>query len=120
MLRSILAVLAGYAVFTAIADFLFPLWILPSLEPVAAEDLLWLELAAGFVAAVAAGLVAVTVAARRRWKHVQMLVALLLIAAAVKLFWSTGAEPAWFQLVSIGAQVVGAFMGGSLKRGSRL
>lgn len=120
MLRSILAILTGYAVFTAIADLLFPFWVLPRLEDASAEDLLWLTLIGCFVAAAAAGWVAVTVAARRRWKHVQALVALLLVAAAIRLLWSAGAEPMWFQIATIGSQVVGVFVGGSLKRGSRL
>lgn len=121
MIRSLLAVLVGYAVLAAVVLLLFYLWFAgaqPAEPPT--RDFLFLALGVGFVAAVAGGWVTALVAPGHRWKHIQGLAALVLLVAAVNLFWSAGLEPLWFQLGNIAAGVVGVFVGGSLKRGSRL
>lgn len=121
MIRSLLAVLVGYAVLAAVVLVFFFLWF-EGAEPAEppSRDFLFLALGVGFAAAVAGGWVTALVAPGHRWKHIQGLAALVLLVAAVNLFWSAGQEPLWFQLGNIGVAVVGVFVGGSLKRGFRL
>ena len=120
-IRSVLAVLAGYAVLTAVVLLLFFLWsggAEPTETPT--RDFMLLALGVGFVGAVAGGWVTAVLAPGHRWKHVQGLAAVILLVAAVNLFWAAGDEPLWFQLGNIGLGVAGVFVGGSLKRGLRL
>lgn len=120
-IRSLLAVLAGYAVLTAVVLLLFFLWsggAEPTETPT--RNFMLLALGVGFVGAVAGGWVTATLAPGHRWKHIQGLAAAILLVAAVNLFWAAGDEPLWFQLGNIAVGVVGVFVGGSLKRGLRL
>lgn len=121
MIRSVLAVLAGYAVLAAVVLLLFFVWS-GGEKPVdpPTRDFMLLSLGVGFVAAVAGGWVTARIAPGHRWKHIQALAAVILLLAAVNLFWTAGREPLWFQLGNIAVGVVGVFVGGSLKRGSRL
>jgi DMSO/TMAO reductase YedYZ heme-binding membrane subunit len=121
MFRSILAVVAGYAVLAVGIVLLFSVGFGGARpEGLPTRNFLLLAIGAGFVAAVAGGWVTVWIARGHRWKHIQALAALILLLAAVHLFWTAGEEPLWFQLGNIAAGVTGVFVGGSLKRGSRL
>lgn len=125
MIRSLLAVLAGYAVLTAVVLLLFFLWF-EGAEPTEApteaptRNFMLVALGVGFIGAVVGGWVTALLAPGHRWKHIQGLAAAILLVAAVNLFWAAGDEPLWFQLGNIGVGVVGVFVGGSLKRGLRL
>jgi hypothetical protein len=121
MIRSLLAVLVGYAVLAAVVFLLPSLWLggAQPAEPLT-RNFLFLTLGAGLVAAVAGGWVTVLIAPGHRWKHIQGLAAVVLLVAAVNLLWSAGQGPLWFELGKIGLQVAGVFVGGSLKRGLRL
>lgn len=128
MFRSLLAVLAGYAVLAAAIGlfFYFSLGAQPVSPP--SRKFLFVALGVGLVAAAAGGWVTTLLAPGKRWKHVQGLVALILGMAAadligmdtVNLIWMAGQEPRWFQLGHLAAAVAGVVLGGSLKRGGRL
>ena len=120
MFRSLLAVLVGYAVLAAVIGFVFYLWLGAQPANPPSRKFLYVVLGVGFVAAVAGGWVTALLAPGKRWKHVQALVALILVMAAVNLVWTAGREPLWFQIGNIAAAVAGVVLGGSLKRGGRL
>jgi len=128
MFRSLLAVLVGYAVLAAVIGLLFYLWLGAQPDTPPSRKFLFVALGVGFVAAVAGGWVTALLAPGKRWRHVQGLVALILVMAAVdligmdsvNLIWMAGQEPRWFQLGLLAAAVAGVVLGGSLKRGGRL
>jgi|GEM_PF-6115008 len=120
MFRSIFAVVLGYAALAAGPNLLPFLGLSPDpATPLTSEPVL-LALAVGFAAAVVGGWMTALIAPSRRWKHIQVVVLLVLLAAAVKLLWARGGMPLSYEIAALATSVVGAFVGGSLKPGRRL
>lgn len=120
MFRSIFAVVLGYAALASGSGLLLWLGLAPDPSaPLATEGTL-IGLALRFATAVVGGWLTAMIAPGRRWRHIQIVVVLVLLAAAIQLLWSRGQMSLAYELVALGAVVAGVFVGGSLKPGNRL
>ena len=128
MLRSVLAVIAGYVVLavtvmigTAAAAAAFGLPVLP--DPAAAAPMpgtgyLALNLVVSALGAAAGGWVAAHLARRRPVAHATVLAVLLLAAGIAMLGRPQPGQPSWYPTVLLVLGPVGALLGGLL-RGTR-
>lgn len=120
MFRSIFAVVLGYAALASGAGLLGWLGLTPDpAAPLVGEES-FIALSIGFATAVVGGWLTAMIAPGRRWKHIQVLVLLVLVAAGIRLMWSRGQMPLSYELAALAATVIGVFVGASFKPGSRL
>jgi hypothetical protein len=127
MVRSILAVIAGYAtlvlgvgVFLAFLLFLFP-GAFPA-EPGPYTGPVWilvLELAFSGVVAVGGGYVCGLVAGRAELKHALVLVGLMIVLGLASAAFEAGLKPLWSSLAMPVVGALGVLLGAKLRRGHR-
>ena len=114
MLRSIVAVVAGYAVFGASAAILFPL---TGRDPHAQAPMTFLVLAIvyGMVFAAAGGYAAAAIAARKPRVHAAIVGALIAVGAVVSIV-AAPSDAQWSQLAALFLMAPAAAGGGMLWR----
>jgi hypothetical protein len=114
VLRSIVAVVAGYAVFGASAAILFPL---TGRDPHAQAPMtfvIWTSVY-GIVFAAAGGYAAAAIAPRKRRVHAAIVGALIAVGAAVSLV-AAPSDARWSQLAALFLMAPAAAAGGMLRR----
>lgn len=109
MIRSVLAVVAGYVVICAVV--LGFSWLLPP-ETLA---LRMLFVAYGFVAAVLGGYVAAALAGRSSFRHAAALAGAGVTLAILSLVFSVDDDPLWFHLANTAVPAGGVLVGGWLR-----
>ena len=114
MLRSIVAVVAGYAVFGASAAILFPL---TGRDPHAPAPMTFLIFTTmyGIVFATAGGYAASAIALRKPRVHAAIVGALIAVGAVVSLLAAPG-DARWSQLAALLLMAPAAAAGGMLRR----
>src|SRR5262249_54559793 len=120
MVRSILAVIAGYlvlALFIGVVDFIISR-ISPEHFPNGADPAVhWMivELVCGLALLIAGGYVTAKLARRAELKHALALGIFAVVMALVSLFVYHGKQPAWFQGVILLGAIPAALAGGRLR-----
>jgi hypothetical protein len=109
MIRSVLAVVAGYVVICAIV--LTFSWLLP---PTTVGSRM-LFVAYGFLAALTGGYVAAVLAGRAPFRHAVALACAGVTLALLSLVFSLEEEPLWFHLANTAVPTAGVLLGGWLK-----
>jgi hypothetical protein len=115
LLRSILGVVAGYAVFALCT---FGLFVLTGRDPhdVQSVGFTVLSIVFGMIAAAAGGYVAAAIASGAPRAHAGIVAALIALGATASLISQPGTTARWSQLSALLLMAPAAFVGGSLKR----
>lgn len=114
MLRSVLAVVAGYAVFAVAAFAFFSLSGQPPHQPAPTAVMLG-SIAVGMVAALAGGYLAAWLAAQRPFAHGIAVAGVLALGATVSLVKTLGHGAIWSQLAALVLMAPCAVGGGWLR-----
>ena len=123
MVRSILAVVAGYLVmFLGVSlFFVFAMAVgfgeMPR-DPAAFQPPAWLyvaEVVFGTLAALGGGYVCVWVARRRQQRHLLVLAAVIVVLGVVSAFAESGLKPLWSSIAVVVTGALGAVAGGWLR-----
>jgi hypothetical protein len=113
MLRSVLGVVIGYAIFAAAAVLLFRV---ANRDPRVAASVVWMigSIAYGIMFAFLGGYVAARIAARRPIFHAGVVALILLIGAILSFVVRTGGGAIWIELAAVFLMTPAAFLGGVL------
>ena len=114
MLRSIVAVVAGYAVFGASAAILFPLTGRDPHAQAPMTFMIW-TIVFGIVFAAAGGYAAAAIAPRKPRAHAAVVGALIAVGAAVSLV-AAPSDARWSQLAALFLMAPAAAAGGTVRR----
>lgn len=114
MIRSVLAVVAGYAAM-AIAVMLLFVIVLYSPEHQPGVAFMLGAIAFAFLAAILGGFVAALVARRAPMRHALGLAGLCVSMWIVSAIGSSGKEPLWFQVCNLVVMLAGVLAGGYLR-----
>lgn len=120
MLRSILAIIAGYATFAIPIMILFLVWFGvpdPNNLPTPSMAFMLFSIVFGFAFAIAGGYVAALIAQRLEMKHAYFLSGVMVVLAVISMFTAAGKEPFWYQLANLIVGVAGVLLGGSIRAG---
>ena len=109
MIRSVLAVIAGYVVICVVVLSL------SSLYPPVTFGFMMLFIAYGFVAAAMGGYVTAALAGRYHLRHAIVLAAVGVTLAILALVFSLHEEPLWYQLANMAVPTAGVLLGGWVK-----
>ncbi|HKV08809.1 MAG TPA: hypothetical protein VJ725_11765 [Thermoanaerobaculia bacterium] len=106
MIRSVLAVIAGYVVICVVVLSL------SSLYPPVTFGFMMLFIAYGFVAAALGGYVTAAVAGRHHLRHAIVLAAVGVTLAVLALVFSIHQEALWYQFANMAVPTAGVLLGG--------
>lgn len=109
MIRSVLAVVAGYVVICVVV--LGFSWLLPP-TTLASR---WFFVAYGFMAALLGGYVAAALAGRSPFRHAVVLAGVGVALAILSFFFALDDSPLWFHLANTVVPAVAVLLGGWLK-----
>jgi MFS family permease len=121
MLRSVLAVIAGYVSLSLLVmtSFALIMVIMPQAFPkpgaAPADSLLILILTLGFAFAVIGGYLTAILADRSHFKHVLFLAAVVLGFGIVKIAVEYGIFPMWYLLTQLASGIGGVLAGGKMR-----
>ena len=114
--RSILAVIAGYAVMAIAVMALFAIWFrgqVPTEAP--SSEFMLFSIAYAFVFAVLGGYITALIARRSEMKHVLVLAAFGLLMGIVSMITAAGQEPLWYQITNMVVMMAAVILGGYLR-----
>lgn len=120
-MRGLLAVVVGFALFSAAAGLLFNIAGVDPHSP-SSLDFLLFALGYGVVVALVSGYLVATIATRQRMRYVAVLAVLMALAATVSLVSRPGQGAVWSQLEMLLVFAPISFVGGRLRcrqRGER-
>ncbi len=114
MIRSAVAIVAGYLVMLVAVTVLFLLTFRdPGATPT--PTFLYLSIAYGFAFAVLGGFVTAAIAGRAEMGHALALAGLIVVLGIVSLVLAAGREPLWYGLSNLALGAGGAIAGGYLR-----